>query len=208
MIIQLNRIKINFFAQFRELKKGKRIEVSDEEHSQRENDQVDVTLLIEENESLRKGMHEILESIRSQDGIKNFATLKYYFLFLTIFITAQSDVHVESNCLERLLEALDARHVAGWYHPAMRLQAQLQNSQGIASELREQLRFARFFLSKLCISPVQLKFLFREQEKMWKEQIKPVLERTESLKGADDERPAPTQRRSMTKFRAVSFYAE
>lgn len=51
--------------------------MSDEEHSQRENaDQVDVTLLIEENESLRKGMHEILESIRSQDGITNLATVK------------------------------------------------------------------------------------------------------------------------------------
>jgi hypothetical protein len=46
--------------------------------------------------------------------------------------------------LERLLEALDARHVAGWYHPAMRLQAQLQNAQGIATELREQLRFSRY----------------------------------------------------------------
>lgn len=28
--------------------------------------------LLEENESLRKGMHEILESVRSQDG-KNFS---------------------------------------------------------------------------------------------------------------------------------------
>jgi hypothetical protein len=50
------------------LKKGKTIEESEEEPSRRENNQVDVTLLIEENESLRKGMHEILESIRSQDG--------------------------------------------------------------------------------------------------------------------------------------------
>ncbi|XP_063223757.1 centrosomal protein of 290 kDa-like [Bacillus rossius redtenbacheri] len=76
-----------------------------------------------ENEALRVGMHEILDSIRSQDG--------------------SSDVRLESECLERLLEALDARHISGWYHPAMRLQAQVHALEGSNSALREQLRALR-----------------------------------------------------------------
>jgi len=56
--------------QLRELKKGKLIAESEEESAPKESEQVDVTLIIEENESLRKGMHEILESIRTQDGMK------------------------------------------------------------------------------------------------------------------------------------------
>ncbi|KAF4522840.1 hypothetical protein B566_EDAN008102, partial [Ephemera danica] len=84
--------------------------------------QEEVKILIEENESLRKGMHEILQSLRTQD--------------------AANEMHIESASLERLLEALDARHIAGWYHPAMRLQAQLLASQGVATELRNQLKFA------------------------------------------------------------------
>ncbi|KAK7869946.1 hypothetical protein R5R35_013722 [Gryllus longicercus] len=78
---------------------------------------------IGENEALRKGMHEILDSIRNQDGC--------------------SDVQVQSESLERLLEALDARHVSGWYHPAMRLQAQLAALHGSNGALRDQLRTAR-----------------------------------------------------------------
>ncbi|PNF43192.1 hypothetical protein B7P43_G15673 [Cryptotermes secundus] len=76
-----------------------------------------------ENEALRKGMHEILDSIHNQDG--------------------SSSVQVESNTLERLLEALDSRHLSGWYHPAMRLQAQLQSVEGSNTVLREQLRTTR-----------------------------------------------------------------
>jgi hypothetical protein len=53
-------------------------------------------------------------------------------------------VQVESKTLERLLEALDLRHLSGWYHPAMRLQAQLQSLEGSNTVLREQLRTTRY----------------------------------------------------------------
>jgi len=53
-------------------------------------------------------------------------------------------VQVESKSLERLLEALDSRHLSGWYHPAMRLQAQLHSVEGCNTVLREQLRSARY----------------------------------------------------------------
>nr|CAD7456946.1 unnamed protein product [Timema tahoe] len=76
-----------------------------------------------ENEALRTGMHEILDSVRSQDG--------------------SSDVRLESQCLERLLEALDSRHISGWYHPAMRLQAQVHTLEGNNTALRDQLRATR-----------------------------------------------------------------
>ncbi|XP_014239270.1 centrosomal protein of 290 kDa-like isoform X2 [Cimex lectularius] len=80
--------------------------------------------LIGENESLRKGLHEIMESIKFQDG--------------------QSKVSIESECLEKLLDALDSRHVSGWYHPAMRLQVALNKLQGNNDALRQQLRETRF----------------------------------------------------------------
>lgn len=35
------------------------------------------------------------------------------------------------------------KHISGWYHPAMRLQAELHSQEGINAELREQLRLAR-----------------------------------------------------------------
>ncbi|KAJ9574107.1 hypothetical protein L9F63_008521, partial [Diploptera punctata] len=79
--------------------------------------------MTDENEALRKGMHEILDSIHNQDEV--------------------STVQVESQSLERLLEALDLRHVSGWYHPAMRLQAQLNSVEGSNAVLREQLRLTR-----------------------------------------------------------------
>ncbi|KAK6617062.1 hypothetical protein RUM44_005419 [Polyplax serrata] len=79
--------------------------------------------IIKENDALRKGMHEILESIREQDGC--------------------GLVEVQSSCLERLLAALDSRHVSGWYHPAMRLQVQLSTEEGKNDELRNQIRSLR-----------------------------------------------------------------
>nr|XP_018913037.1 PREDICTED: centrosomal protein of 290 kDa-like [Bemisia tabaci] len=84
--------------------------------------QTKLTEIINENEALRVGLHEVLESIHGQDGVH---------------------VQIKSQCLERLLEALDARHISGWYHPAMRLQAQLHNLQGFNSSLREQLYQAK-----------------------------------------------------------------
>ncbi|KAG7212966.1 hypothetical protein KM043_002306 [Ampulex compressa] len=85
-------------------------------------------IVIEENEALRKGMHEILDSIRNQDG--------------------KSAVEIQSSTLERLLEALDVRHLAGWYHPAMRLQEHLNVVQGSNAELRSQLKQLRKELHK------------------------------------------------------------
>ncbi|KYM95179.1 PREDICTED: centrosomal protein of 290 kDa [Cyphomyrmex costatus] len=82
-----------------------------------------IQILIEENEALRTGMHEIMDSIRNQDG--------------------KSEVEIQSSTLERLLEALDVRHLAGWYHPAMRLQEHLNVVQGSNAELRSQLKMLR-----------------------------------------------------------------
>ncbi|XP_076389728.1 centrosomal protein 290kDa [Megachile rotundata] len=84
--------------------------------------------VIEENEALRTGMHEILDSIRNQDG--------------------KSIVEIQSSTLERLLEALDVRHLAGWYHPAMRLQEHLNVVQGSNTELRAQIKQMRKELKK------------------------------------------------------------
>lgn len=53
-------------------------------------------------------------------------------------------MEIQSSTLERLLEALDVRHLAGWYHPAMRLQEQLNVVQGSNAELRGQIRQLRY----------------------------------------------------------------
>ncbi|XP_014478395.1 PREDICTED: centrosomal protein of 290 kDa isoform X2 [Dinoponera quadriceps] len=82
-----------------------------------------IQIFIDENEALRTGMHEIMDSIRNQDG--------------------KSGVEIQSSTLERLLEALDVRHLAGWYHPAMRLQEHLNVVQGSNAELRSQLKLLR-----------------------------------------------------------------
>ncbi|XP_026827696.1 centrosomal protein of 290 kDa isoform X2 [Ooceraea biroi] len=87
-----------------------------------------IRILVEENEALRTGMHEIMDSIRSQDG--------------------KSEVEIQSDTLERLLEALDVRHLAGWYHPAMRLQEHLNVVQGSNAELRSQIKILRKELQK------------------------------------------------------------
>jgi hypothetical protein len=50
---------------------------------------------------------------------------------------------VKSETFEKLLRALDVKHISGWYHPAMRLQAELHNQEGINAELREQLRLTK-----------------------------------------------------------------
>lgn len=50
---------------------------------------------------------------------------------------------IKSETLEQLLRALDVKHISGWYHPAMRLQAELHALQGSNVELREQLKMAR-----------------------------------------------------------------
>ena len=79
--------------------------------------------LFEENDQLRLGMREILDSIRDQDGV--------------------SDVLVSSPVLERVVTALDARHLYGEYKPAMALKAQMERLEGVNAQLREQLRRSR-----------------------------------------------------------------
>ena len=79
--------------------------------------------LYDENDKLRLGMQEILESVRDQDGT--------------------SDVSVTSPVLENLLTILNARHFYGDYKPAMGLKAQMEKQEGVNCQLREQLRRMR-----------------------------------------------------------------
>lgn len=58
-------------------------------------------------------------------------------------IQGKSIVNIQSHTLENLLDALDARHIAGWYHPAMRLQGRVSYLQGSNAELRSQLQQIR-----------------------------------------------------------------
>ncbi|KAK9884908.1 hypothetical protein WA026_009146 [Henosepilachna vigintioctopunctata] len=85
--------------------------------------------LCEENEALRKGMHEILNSLNE----RNETSLR----------------EIKSETFEKLLRALDVKHISGWYHPAMRLQAEVHNVEGINKELREQLRMCRNEIEEL-----------------------------------------------------------
>ena len=85
--------------------------------------------LLEENDDLRKGMKEIHEDVKSQDG--------------------QSDVLIHCPTLEKLVEILDARHLWGQYHPAQGLKAQISKLEGANAELREQIRKERIETDKL-----------------------------------------------------------
>lgn len=53
---------------------------------------------------------------------------------------------IKSEILEKLLQALDGRHVSGWYHPAMRFQAETCTLQGVNDELRTQLKETRYWI--------------------------------------------------------------
>lgn len=57
--------------------------------------------------------------------------------------SGRSLIEVKSQVLEKLIKMLDVRNVAGWYTPAMRLQAELHSLQGGNAELREQLKNSR-----------------------------------------------------------------
>uniref|UniRef100_A0A6P7GEN5 Centrosomal protein of 290 kDa n=1 Tax=Diabrotica virgifera virgifera TaxID=50390 RepID=A0A6P7GEN5_DIAVI len=78
-------------------------------------------MLEKENCCLRKGLHEVMSCINDK----------------------KTHLEIKSETFEKLLRALDVKHITGWYHPAMRLQAEVHNLEGINSELREQLRLAR-----------------------------------------------------------------
>ena len=65
----------------------------------------------EENDELRRGMEEILDSVKQQDG--------------------KSNVVISAPSLDRLLDILDARHLwGGDYHPAMGLKAKIGRLDG------------------------------------------------------------------------------
>ena len=77
--------------------------------------------VIEENENLRIGMHEILQKLREYDATSN-------------------SINIDTTTLEKLLHALDARSVSGWYHPAMRLQNELLVSKERELQLKERIK--------------------------------------------------------------------
>ena len=79
--------------------------------------------IFEENDKLRQGMHEILDSVKDQDG--------------------KSDVVVSCPVLENLLTILDARHFYGEYKPAMGLKSKMEKMDGWNSCLRDQNRALR-----------------------------------------------------------------
>ena len=85
--------------------------------------------LLEENDDLRKGMKEILQDVKDQDG--------------------KSDVMIHCPALEKLVGILDARHLWGSYHPAMNLKAQIDKLEGANTELRDQIRKSRLEEDKL-----------------------------------------------------------
>ena len=71
--------------------------------------------------------------------------IKNMFLLETLLCMrlGKSSVRLESKVLEHLLHALDSRHISGWYHPAMRIQAKVDVVEGNNEALREQLRSLR-----------------------------------------------------------------
>ena len=100
--------------------------------------------MFEENNKLREGMHEILDSVKEQDG--------------------KSDVVVSCPVLEQLLIILDARHYYGDYKPAMGLKAQMEKLEGVNSHLRDQARKLRIEADKLSSQNQKLKFKLQQSE--------------------------------------------
>jgi centrosomal protein CEP290 len=95
-------------------------------------------IVVDENENLRIGMHEILEKLREYDG-KCLMLVRTSFIFLCI--SANSDhITIDTSTLEKLLYALDARSISGWYHPAMRMQSELMITKEREIALREKIK--------------------------------------------------------------------
>lgn len=90
--------------------------------------------IMEENENLRLGMHEILQQLRECDA-------------------TSEKVSVDSSTLERLLHALDARSISGWYHPAMRMQNELVATKERELALLERVRLNEDLLKKQGVAP-------------------------------------------------------
>ena len=100
--------------------------------------------MLEENNKLRLGMQEILDSIKDQDG--------------------RSDVTLACPALEQLLVILDARHYYGDYKPAMGLKSQMEKLDGVNSHLREQLRKMRLEADKTSGQNQKLRLKLQQAE--------------------------------------------
>ncbi|XP_055606645.1 centrosomal protein cep290 [Uranotaenia lowii] len=74
--------------------------------------------VLEENENLRMGMHEILQKLRDYDAMSNHLT-------------------IDNSMLERLLQALNARNLSEWYHPSMSLPKELLETKDRHSTLKD-----------------------------------------------------------------------
>lgn len=100
--------------------------------------------IYDENDKLRLGMHEILESIKNQDGT--------------------SDVMVSSPVLENLLNILDSRHLFGEYKPAMGLKSKMEKLEGMNAQLREELRKTRLNEDKANVQVQRFKSKIQQQD--------------------------------------------
>ncbi|XP_077295394.1 uncharacterized protein LOC143917689 [Arctopsyche grandis] len=79
--------------------------------------------LVDENEGLRKCLNEILHAVKDK--------------------VTDSTCEINLQSVESLLNILDSRHVAGWYHPAMRMLMELNQEKGCQDNLRCMLKDAR-----------------------------------------------------------------
>ncbi|XP_055843568.1 centrosomal protein cep290 isoform X2 [Episyrphus balteatus] len=80
--------------------------------------------VVEENENLRSGMHEILEKIREYDATSDHIT-------------------IDCEILERLLNTLDTHSFNGWYNPVKRIQNELVTLKEREHALREKINAAK-----------------------------------------------------------------
>ncbi|XP_035787011.1 centrosomal protein cep290-like [Anopheles albimanus] len=71
--------------------------------------------VVEENENLRIGMHEILQKLREYDAMSERLT-------------------IDTSLLERILNALNERPVSAWYHSTVRLQNELRERDMLLKE--------------------------------------------------------------------------
>ena len=79
----------------------------------------------------RVGLQEILDAMRDSD--------------------AKSDIKIQSEALENIVTALDARHLFGNYHPAMTLKARIERLEGVNTGNKTKFFFLKFgFLNIFC----------------------------------------------------------
>ena len=98
--------------------------------------------LKEEVEKLRVGLHEILDSVKDQDGKSDVQVTSFPFSSSSStssspsYSPSSSPLQVTSSTLESLLVILDARHYYGDYTPNMGLKAAMDRLEGTNTQLR------------------------------------------------------------------------